>query len=323
MMFQHDELSRFSRDEVSYETSSSATPTEYLTNCSPGFVNRCVWHNGTIDRLKSILDTYDTESHQCAYISLGGKYNEPVVSFTNPAYLSSHGFPSNTQYQMFPMFTRFLEHSQEVPYENRRSLIVIVDCFDNEESLEINQKLIDSAIRQFGHLDVVVYDTTLHIQDIRPFIQMMVDWLSLRRITPEKCVIANYIRFRGCSSIETSQLEVDIPRKIHAVLSETNTYVDCFYQWFGYQYYTYNLLYLYRKYDMSRHLKVIMLFHECAEATQVVSDNASHLFFFDIAREPTNKTVLVDFMKHTLDITSYGKTPGALSSKMSDYLGEI
>ena len=270
---------------------------------------RVVWHTGNI---KSLLESY-TGAYDSAYISLGGKYNEPTVEFRNPAYLVGHDFPSNTQYQMFPMFVRFPKK------RDMRCLVIIVDNFDNEETREINQKLIDRATSQFGHLDVVLYDTTLHIRDIRPFTQSVVDWAFRHGITPEKCIFANYIRFRGCLSIETAQLELDIPRTIQNVLNESKVYAGCLYQWFGYQYYTYNLLYSYGKYDMSRHLKVIMLFHECAEATQVVSGNVSHLFMFDIARETPNKNVLTEFLKHTLDITSYAKHGGVLSSKMIDF----
>lgn len=213
------------------------------------------------------------------------------------------------------MFTRFLPE---------RCLVLIVDCFADDEVREINQTMIERATRQFPHLDVVVYDTTLHIRDIPPLIQMMVDWMLTRHLAPEKCLIANYLRFRGCSAIDTSQFEVDVPRKIYAVLSETRTYVGCFYQWFGYQYYTYHLLYSYSKYDMSRHLKIIMLFHECADSMQVVSSNASRLFevvkYSGGEHINSNQKVLMDFMRHTLDITSYGKTPDALSSNMSEYI---
>jgi hypothetical protein len=270
---------------------------------------RVVWHTGNI---KSLLESY-TGSYDSAYISLGGKYNEPTVSFRSPAYLAGHDFPSNTQYQMFPMFIRFPKK------RDTRCLVIIVDNFQNDEIREINQKLIERATSQFAHLDVVLYDTTLHIRDIRPFTQSVVDWAFARGITPEKCIFANYIRFRGCSSIETAQFEVDIPRTIQNVLNESKVYAGCLYQWFGFQYYTYNLLYSYGKYDMSRHLKVIMLFHECAEATQVVSGNASHLFMFDLAREKHNKSVLTEFLKHTLDITSYAKHGDVLSSKMIDF----
>ena len=249
--------------------------------------------------------------YEYAYISLGGKYNEPTVQFSNPAYLDSYDFPSNTQYQMFPMFMRFPKKG--------RGLILIVDCFDNDETLEINQKIIDRAVSQFPHLDVVIYDTTLCLKDVRPFAETVVSWVSSRKITPEKCLFANYIRFRGCNSIDTTQLEVAIPQKIQCVLNESKVYIGCLYQWFGFQYYTYNLLYSYRKYDMSRHLKVILLFHECAEATQVVSGNASNLFMFDLACEKANKNVLVAFLKNTLDITSYPKSGDTICSKMVDF----
>lgn len=274
--------------------------------------SRVFWCNGTIDELKNTIDTLPYQ-YTSSYISLGGKYNVPTVTFSNPSYLANHDFPSNTQYQMFPIFVRFQKKKE-------RCLIIIVDSFDNEEVREMNIILIQRAVSQFSNIDVVLYDTKLHLTNIRPFAQTMVDWLVFNDISPNKCMFANYIRFRGCSSIDNAQLEVIIPQTIQTVLTESKRYTDCLYQWFGYQYYTYNLLYSYKKYDMSRHLKVIMLFHECAEATQVVSGNASNLFMFDLAREKTNKNVLMEFLKYTIDITSYSKCiDDSMYSRMSDF----
>ena len=166
---------------------------------------------------------------------------------------------------------------------------------------------------------MVLYDTKLHLTNIRPFAETIVDWLAFNDISPNKFLFANYIRFRGCSSVDTAQLEVIIPQTIQCLFNESKLYSECLYQWFGYQYYTYNLLYSYKKYDMSRHLKVLLLLNECAEATQVVSGNASNLFMFDIARKKTNKDALVEFLKHTIDITSYSKNTDILYSKMIDF----
>ena len=275
------------------------------------FQSRITWCNGSIDEFKKTLDTLP-QTYVSSYVSLGGKFNVPTVTFSNPAYLANHEFPSNTQYQMFPIFVRF-------PKKKGRSLVIIVDSFDNEEVRGMNIKLIERAISQFPNIDVVLYDTKLHLTNIRPFTETIVDWLAFNDISPNKFLFANYIRFRGCSSVDTAQLEVIIPQTIQCVFNESKLYSECLYQWFGYQYYTYNLLYSYKKYDMSRHLKVLLLLNECAEATQVVSGNASNLFMFDIARKKTNKNALVEFLKHTIDITSYSKNTDILYSKMIDF----
>jgi hypothetical protein len=299
--------------------------------------SRIVWCNGSIEEFTDTLNNLRRNSSELrspefprtlsasreeyfassdkyisAYISLGGKYNEPIVTFTNPSYLATHDFPTNTQYQMFPMFVRF-------PPKVGRCLVIIVDNFDNSEIREMNLKLIECATCQFSHIDVVLYDTKLHLQNIRPFAKTVVEWLTTNRISCENCTIANYIRFRGCSSIDNAQLEVILPQTIQNVLNESKTYVGCLYQWFGYQYYTYNLLYSYKKYNMSRHLKVILLLHECAESTQVLSENVSNLFMFELAREKTNRSVLLEFLSQTIDITSCSKSSDAMHSKMVDF----
>jgi len=273
--------------------------------------NSIVWCNGNVFDFKDTLNSL-TGIYEYVYVSLGGKFNEPTVAFSNPAYLAKHDFPSNSQYQMFPMFVRF-------PKKRGKHIVIIVDSFADTENREFNQKLVERATAQFPHIDVLLYDTTLHIKNVRPFTEYIVDWLNVQGISPDKCIIANYIRFRGCTSLDYAQLEIAIPQTVQCVLNESKTYTGCLYQWFGCQYYTYNLLYSYLKYDMSRHLKVILLFHECAEATQVVSGNVSNLFMFEIAREKANKSVLIEFMKHTLDITSYSKTSDTIYSKMVEF----
>jgi hypothetical protein len=288
---------------------------------------RVVWHTGNI---KSILESY-TGAYDSAYISLGGKYNEPTVKFQNPAYLAGHDFPSNTQYQMFPMFVRFPKkrgkrgldvRSSDMRYSDMRCLVIIVDNFQNDEIREINQKLIERATSQFAHLDVVLYDTTLHIRDVRPFTQSVVEWAFARGITPEKCIFANYIRFRGCPCIETAQFEVDIPRAIQNVLNESKIYTGCLYQWFGYQYYTYNIVFSYKEYNayMLKHLSVINLLEECCDMTTLVSGNVSNMFMFEKSRQPKSLELLVAFLEHSVDITSYPKQPSAIYSRMNEFI---
>lgn len=247
----------------------------------------------SIDDIRAVLDTYSLTCYESVYISLGGKYNEPTVAFSNPAYLARHDFPSNSQYQMFPAFVR-------TPTVGR-CLVIIVDRFKNDDE---TRTIVDLAVSQFPHLDVVLYDTTLHLKDAKTLTHVVIEWMVARCIRPEKCLIANYIRFRGCTGVETAQLEVGIPRAVQLVLNESNTYAGCLYQWFGYQYYTYHLLYSYRHYDMSRHLHVLWLFHECAESCQIVGRNVADLFSYDLARGSVNHSALLGFMRHTVDITS-------------------
>jgi hypothetical protein len=257
----------------------------------------------------------ESRQYDTIYISIGGKINEPTVKFRNPATLSDYAFASNAQYQMVPAFIRY-------PKTRITSLVIVVDDFSDSQLRELNKAAIREIQLKHPHISIALYDIRITIKNVNEFAKSLVDWIVDQNVAPEKCMIANYLRFRGCPCVTDSQLENAVPRIIQLALNETKVYANILYNWFGYQYYTYNILFLYNEYNVYilSHLSTLALFAECCDLTQVVSGNVSNIFMYDIAREPKNAKVLFHFLKYAVDITSYAKPSIPFYSRLYEYV---
>jgi hypothetical protein len=282
------------------------------------------------------------------YISIGGKINEHSVRFSKPAILTDYDFQSNAQYQMVPAFVRYPRS------RSSQTLVVIIDDFSDPDLRLVNETVIDQIHDKHKHIQIVFYDTKLVIDTIDDFAKSLVQWIVEQNLAPEKCMIANYLRFRGTHSVLDSQFEFKVPRVIQNALnaytilpnSPTETsnpekphhklmnpipkpkqvapYSGILYQWFGYQYYTYNIVFSYKEYNayMLKHLTVMNLLHECCDMTTLVSGNVSNMFLFEKSREPKSIELLLTFLQHSVDITSYSKQPTTICSRMNEFVPE-
>jgi len=249
--------------------------------------------------------------YESLYVSLGGKYCEPTVSFCSPAYMSGKYIPTNALYQIIPAFLRYPTNPAA------RHVVLLVDCFG--ESLVQNLQILKKMVAAFPHIDVWVYDTEITVDTIGGLTEAVVEYAVDHGISPAKFLMCNYIKFRACG-IEQVQFEYTIPRIIQKHLAKP--FADCLYQWFGYQFYTYNLVYRFRTYTLSRHLEVLKLLNMYGEDMPVVSGNAASMFMVPVLREARNKEVLVEFMSKTVDITSYPKRRDAICSHLVDFVRE-
>lgn len=264
------------------------------------------------------------------YVSIGGKINEHKVRFNKPALLVDYEFPTNAQYQMVPAFIRY-------PRYRSSTLVVVIDDFSNPDLYQINQIVIDNIQQKHPHIRVILYDTKLTNETLDEFAKSLVRWIVSSKIAPEKCMIANYLRFRTTLSVIDSQLEFNIPKLVQNALNSykiekkhphnhkttyTTPYSDILYQWFGYQYYTYNLVFSYKEYNtyMLRHLSILNLLHECCDMTSLVSGNVSNMFMFEKTKDPKTTELLITFLKHSVDITSYSKRSTSICSRLLDFV---
>lgn len=282
------------------------------------------------------------------YISIGGKINEHVVRFSKPAILNTYDFQSNAQYQMVPAFVRY-PRSRSI-----RTLVIVIDDFSDPELRLMNQTVIDQIQQKHTHIHAILYNTKLVVEQIDEFAKSLVQWIADQNLAPEKCMIANYLRFRGTHSVIDSQLEFKLPRVIqnalkaytiiakespklfdetkphHAILNPivkpkpVAPYSGILYQWFGFQYYTYNIVFSYKEYNayMLKHPIVMNLLDECCDMTTLVSGNVSNMFLFEKSRDPKSVDLLLTFLQHSVDITSYSKQPTALCSRMNEFVPE-
>jgi hypothetical protein len=287
----------------------------------------------------------DSFQYDSLYVSIGGKINEDSVRFSKPSVLSAYDFVSNAQYQMVPAFVRYPRD------RSTKTLVVIIDDFSDPDLRLVNQSVVNQLQQKHTHIHVVLYDTKLAVETIDDFAKSLVLWVVAQNLPAEKCMIANYLRFRGTLSVIDSQLEFKIPRVIQNALNAytlpTNEpelldatkpqhkflnplvkakpvapYSGILYQWFGYQYYTYNILFSYKEYNayMLKHLTVMNILNECCDTTMLVSGNVSNMFMFDKSREPKSMELLLQFLEHSVDIMSYSKEASTLFSRMNAFV---
>ena len=116
--------------------------------------------SGDISVLQERLDLACSK-YDSLYVSIGGKYNQPAVSFHNPSYLASNQYPTNSSFQMVPEFLRSWPTSA-----SSRVLVIVVDVFDTEEIRQANTSIVSKLSSQFPHIDVVLYHKKLHLDDV-------------------------------------------------------------------------------------------------------------------------------------------------------------
>ena len=277
-------------------------------------MNHFVILSGDVSAVSTHLENSLTCSgvYHTLYVSLGGKYNQSHVRFSNPSYLSSKQYHTNTSFQMIPAFLRYSNPGTLAEAgETHRTLVIIIDDFETKESRDTNTAIVRNILSECPHIDVILYNKTLHLADIRPLASTLIRVANTHAISPERCMFCNFIRFRGCTSIDLSQLEAELPRMFQKELDanlDGNDYSECLYQWFGYQFYVYNLIFSYKKYDMKRHLVILRILTEYYDSTQLSANNVSNLFEIDTPLRPQTKQLLCHFAKTTVDLLSYEKT---------------
>jgi hypothetical protein len=278
-------------------------------------------------------------SYSYIYVSIGGKVNSSTVRFNKPGELADFDFPTNALYQMVPAFIRYPyihtkqtkrfsgEANDSAAQSSRRNspkpsniLVIVIDDFSDPVLQELNQYALHVLQQKHAHLNIVMCNIKITMETIGDFAKSLVGWIVSQNISPEKCMIANFLRFRGCPSVPDAQIENILPKTIQTVLDKTDTYSGILYHWFGYQYYTYNVVYSYKEYNayILRHLTTLSLFDKCCDLTQLTSGNVSNLFMFDISREPKYTDLLIQFLKYSVDITSYPKHDH-IHSKMYEF----
>ena len=173
------------------------------------------------------------EIYHYAYLSFGSKLNEQTVQHS----IRTHS--SNAPYQMIPQFLR-------ITPENQRILIVVVDTFGEVESRNLNVAFLESMSTKHPHLDIILLDYPVSPSSVRSLIDIFIVALSKLRIPHTNTMIGNFIRFKHPNIYEDT-LESELPNAIQRALN-AGEYSQCFYQWYGYAYHTYDHMFCYKTY---------------------------------------------------------------------------
>lgn len=181
-----------------------------------------------LSQILTVLQEYDY-----IYISIGSKPNRKIVPFT------PNEKKSNAYEQMFPVFLQ---------RDDKKILVIAIDKFDKRLSTHVSNQL-NTILTD--NIDFYILNCLCSKNFLSEFLQLFVEKLKDINFPPSLFMICNYVRFMNTPNEIELDSENYIPRIIQEKLDETETYDNCFYQWFGYRYYFYNYVYKYKNLQRS------------------------------------------------------------------------
>jgi hypothetical protein len=254
--------------------------------------------------LRILSDLWNQHTYSVVYIAFGAKYNESRVTFRHPSEISSKSYRANYEYQMAPTFLR-----------NKRSpngaLSIVMDDFSNEtlrqSNMRLGHQIVDSIASPY-HFDLVFYHRNLQDHEFRPLTSAIATFLSRHHVAPEQTMFANYIVYKHPNDLEDQQ-QKRIPKEIQESLNQTE-YKDSFYQWFGYSFYTYYLLYRYKQYSPIHHYHAILArsFESVFEDMPVTTGTIPRMFMSHEIIDPAYRSMSRSFLCHLIDLCAHDHT---------------
>ena len=162
----------------------------------------------------TINDIINNVKIEDIYVSIGGKIN-------NGRYNNSyHTLPSHL-------------YSKET-----KSIILVFDVFTKCE-MELNYNYLRNQNNQNTFIVLCnMYCNTPFMNEFIPYIIGLCKTISL---LPTNLVICNYVKFENIPNTKEKQILNELPNSIYAMLRKTE-YIECFYEWFGYNKYLSNYI---------------------------------------------------------------------------------
>lgn len=199
------------------------------------------------NKLKTYILTHNC---QYVYISLGSKYNESHVNFHYP---KKNTF-TNSLYQMVPTFVRNMTYETNV-------LAIIIDDFHDDILLDHNNKHLLHIIDDYQNIDIIMLDFCITLQNLPSMLDKIMNCIS-PKISSQQFMICNFICFKR-PNLQDAVLEEKIPQIVYNTLKniQNGLYKQCFYQWYGYNYYTYHYIYHYETYRNIHMFHCVSLSH--------------------------------------------------------------
>lgn len=224
-----------------------------------------------------LFKLFNKTRYDFVYVSFGGKKNEDKVSFIYP----NRGLmmDCNSEYQMVPKFIRKKSNNDKV-------LIIVIDDFHMVDLKKTNVSILGSIEKQHNKIQTILVDHTITLESIHKYVAAILECLSYHGIDNSQFILTNFICFKQPNVIQTT-FEKNLPDIIQKLLD--STYVDyqtCFYQWYGYAYYTYNYTYCYKQYNIHRLMSI----------RQLQTFMNKSLFVSCLAT--TNENVVATFINH-------------------------
>jgi hypothetical protein len=245
-----------------------------------------------IYNVKTIIDYEELlnkiEFIDYVYISIGGKINQRYITrncHSDSKYLRQL---TNSTQHLIPNFLKYRE--------NKKILIISLDQYSNEENFRLNYNIIKQELD--NSMTFIFFDTFCDEKFLNDFLTHTISFLKKKSILCDNFMICNYVKFMNEPNLIESKSENEIPKIIYGILQVENNiiYSNCFYEWYGYNYYTYNLIYKYKFYNNFHH------FHEIRKLFQEYIKTS---FSFKDDYEIISITKTSNFWDDSIDITSY------------------
>jgi len=194
-----------------------------------------------IDEILISLDQIVSELNgiNMVYISIGGKINDKDVYFARPANVSGKAFPVNSMEQMVPVFLRNLSAK-----DNDKALVIIIDNFNSKPIYDLNKNLLTKLSSETTNI-ILIHHYFTEVS-LTLFIKHAAVLCKTNQISPDRVMICNYVKHMNKPNFMEERDERMIPLVTQTTLNTTE-YFDCFYEWFGYNFYLYNFIYKYRR----------------------------------------------------------------------------
>lgn len=183
------------------------------------------------NQVKSTIENIvNTTNIHDIYVSIGGKIN-------NNEMFMDHD--NNALYQIIPSTFQHKEQS---------SIVIVLDTFTNAEF----KYCIDILGNNYNiKTNIILCNTFCDKIFITEFIPYIIELATRLNCNKNNVFICNYIKFKYECNIVEHKSFMQIPSVIYSLLKHTE-FVDCFYEWFGYNEYLYNYIYKYTTYKRYR-----------------------------------------------------------------------
>lgn len=233
------------------------------------------------------------------YVSIGSKLNDPIVSDSQ-----YKQWNSNALDQMFPAF---LEDASAQSTE--ATLIIVIDKFTSFE-YKRNELVLWNRLKKSKHTHIVVFNTLCDQKFLFAFINYLTYMCKQKEILSSNLLICNYVKFSGIPNHQEQQ-SFFISSFIDKLLHKTTNYKECLYEWFGYDYSLFNMIY---KYKMIHNI-------QDNNGYRILKKILHNLPSNHIYQTKINNMEVRDFCKCMIDITHKRAMNGQLVlSTVYDYL---
>jgi hypothetical protein len=242
------------------------------------------------DLQKHVIELFNVNQYKKIYVSIGSKWNEYTYEY-NQIYGNKIYRETNSHLQLVPNFMK---------KRNEKVILIALDQFHDVENRMENFKVVQDQLS--SNMDFIFYDNIDAIDVIQTFVQFIIEIIEMNNISPDDFMIVNYICFQRPNNHEYFT-EKNSKNLIYNLLKNT-IYIDCYYQWFGYQENLYNIVYRYNKYNnMYRFNEILCALHTLLRSNLFGVDNVYYIY--DYYTTQKHNLYFTVFLNNVVDISSF------------------